>query len=144
MWISCCVKGSLLFLSLVLTDSAIVLPAVSFTDLFQGDEEVSQFAAKILTTLGALHITDIPGYNKARNEALHGLSECMMNHAETTSVATLKDGSQRFTFGAGTVEGQAGSMSSECGHDSSKLRSIVQNAMRHLAQTLNIVVRNNN
>jgi len=49
MWISCCVWGSLPLLSLVLTDPTIVLPAVSFTDFLQGDEEASQFAANILT-----------------------------------------------------------------------------------------------
>ena len=142
----CFMRGALLLLSLgvVSADFAIDLPAVSFTDLFQGDEGASQFLAKTLTTLGALQITDIPGYNEARYEALHGLLECMTEDTGKTSVVTLKDGSQRFTVAAGTVERQAGTMSSECDHHSSKLRNIVHNAMYHLAQSLDDVINNNN
>ena len=84
----CFMRGALLLLSLgvVSADFAIDLPAVSFTDLFQGDEGASQFLAKTLTTLGALQITDIPGYNEARYEALHGLLECMTEDTGKTSI----------------------------------------------------------
>jgi hypothetical protein len=109
------------------------LPEVSYPDLlglepFAVNELVNQ-----LTTVGAVQISGIPKFERARKEALEDAAECLMKQDDKfVGKRLMDDGSLRLTSAAASSDGLRGPMSNECGENAYKLRSIIDSVTRQV------------
>lgn len=112
-----------------------LLHEVSFKDLAVLDSSTIVAALNELITVGAIEISNIPGYASAREEALRDLGICLFAD-DFAAQTTMNDGSSRRSSAALSIAGVPQSMSSECGLKSSKLRAVTDTAIRQLFYAL--------
>ena len=98
------------------------LRVVNCADLASKNPAVGKAVLQTLTSsLEAVQIVGIPGFEVARKEALSSLAGCLANDQGAPFV-TMPDGSKRVSAGAGTKQGVASMMPSKCGDSSVELR----------------------
>lgn len=78
------------------------LPSVSFRDLQRTSGFGRTAARHALTSLGALEVSDVPGYAAARRAALAGLTRCLRSGADVGLQRVLADGTVRRSIAAQT------------------------------------------
>lgn len=109
--------------------------SISFLELWHRDLSTSSLASNALVTNGIIQIKDIPGYAKARLDALADLGVCLEADPSSAS-AEMKDGTKRLSTAAANKDGKPGKMISPCGDKADKLRVSVDGAVRLLLQSL--------
>eukprot|EP01039_Chlorochromonas_danica_P002499 gene2497-2737_t len=115
------------------------LKEINYHDLAVGKLSVAQAAVEALTEVGALQITDIPNFAKARKEALGRVAECY-KFDDKASRLVMSDGARRYSSGAASHRGVPEAMSSPCGNDAAHLRAAVDDATSQLFHAFDLVV----
>ena len=118
---------------------SILLPSIDFNHLIAGDVSMALSAADSLASIGAIQIINIPNFEAARLSALANLGTCLQAD-ENVRTMTMNDGSKRSTIASGIVNGLAQQLTSPCGKESAKLRSLVSVASRQLFQALDELI----
>jgi hypothetical protein len=111
--------------------SSYTLPEVAYPDLLGLEKSAVNELVKQLTTVGAVQISGIPKFERARKEALEDAAECLKKQDDkTVGKRLMDDGSLRLTSAAASSDGLRGPMSNECGENAYKLRSIIDSVTR--------------
>jgi len=111
------------------------LPTFRFVDLLRPSVETRNAVALALGSLGALAVTDVPGYAAARDFSLKQLPECMDENPEESREFTLTSSGQTRRTIATTADSKE---SSPCHGGLSPLRTALDTTVAQLLSTLDL------
>ena len=117
----------------------IKLMEIDYGKLSRLDDLSTKVASQVLSSVGILKISSIPGLSTSQNDAFSSLSACMKATQDDTGrvfQTFMNDGTKRLTIGAKSISGIAEKMSSDCGKSSTTMRSIIDKTTQQLFRAL--------